>query len=377
MKYAVFLVLVICWSCKKPYEPPTLKNTPDFLVVDGFLTSSPDSTYIRLSHTRSIRDTAPSLPELSSTVAIEGDLGSQFFLTDAGMGLYRGILHLNPSEKYRLSVNTEGGEEYRSDFVPFNITPPIDRLSWEEDTSGVNFFLDTHDPQNATRYYRWQMEETWQYNTYLNTNFDYVNDSVVRRLPEQQIHNCWSSNFAGTIFLASTNNLSEDIISHFKFNRVDKTSEKISAEYSVQMKQFALTQDQYEYWRLQKKNSEQMGTVFDSQPVDLVSNIHCISNPSKPVMGYFCASTIERKRIFVTNRQLETYLYVPYYIPCKVLKDVTYVIPHGDKNAYWYLEAPRHLYTFWFDDGVYHIAQNFCIDCREHGGTNVKPDYWP
>jgi Domain of unknown function (DUF4249) len=378
MKIIGLFVLLVCFGCRQYYEPPSIKNNPDFLVVDGFLNKAPDSTYIKLTHTRNLNDTAPGSPELHASLMVESDQNTSIPLAEIGNGLYGNLLPLNTSEKYRLTITSSEGKQYSSDYVPFKQTPPIDSLTWEEDSSTVNFFINTHDPQNNTVYYRWQFEETWQYNTYLNSNFDYVNGMVVLRTPDQQIHNCWKSNSSPSILLGSTSRLSQDIVSHFLFNNVSKSTEKIFDEYSVQVSQYALTSDEFNYWANLKKNSEQLGTLFDAQPSQLNSNIHCLTNPDEPVMGYLSAATVQKKRIFLNIHQLSSYSYVPYYLPCGALNDVTTAIaPNDSKKIYEYLVMPNHLFTFWYDDGVYHVAENFCIDCRDHGGTNVKPDFWP
>jgi hypothetical protein len=379
MKYSCLFMWLICLGCKEYYEPPVLKHNPGLLVVDGFLNSSPDSTYIKLTYTRNLRDTAPAIPALNANLIVEGDQGDQTPLFEIGKGLYGNLLNLNTVERYRLAINTSDGTKYLSEYVPFKQTPPIDSITWEQDSSNVSFFINTHDAQNNTVYYRWQYQETWQYSTYLTSTFDYVHGTLLARTPDQQIHNCWKENSASTILLASTSQLSQDIVYHFPFLTISKSIEKLSVMYSVVVSQYALTRDEFEYWTSLKKNSEQLGTLFDAQPSQLNSNIRCISNPTEPVMGYLSASSLKKKRIFVGMSDMTNLNYVPYYLPCYSLNDVTTGFSAQDTSrAYEYLEMPRHLFTFWYSDGlVYHIAQNFCIDCREHGGTNVKPDFWP
>jgi hypothetical protein len=378
MKYAGLFLFLTCLCCREYYEPPALKNNPNFLVVDGFLTGSPDSTYITLTHTRSLNDTAPGSSELNATLMVEGDQNTLIPLPEAGNGHYGNLLLLNSSEKYRLTIQTLDGRKYQSDYVPFKQTPPIDSLTWEQDTSQVKFYIYAHDPKSKTLYYRWHFEETWQYSTYLNSNFDYVNGTLVLRTPEQQIHNCWKTNNSPTILLASTKQLSQDLISHHLFTSVSKSVEKIHILYSVLVNQYALTPDEYEYWTELKRNSEQPGTLFDVQPSLINSNIHCLTNPQEPVMGYLSASTVQKKRIFVRVNEMTNMNYIPYYLPCQDLNDFTTGFsPSDTSRAYEYLEAPNHLFTFWYFDGAYHVAQNFCIDCRDHGGTNIKPPFWP
>jgi len=378
MKYFGLFLILICMGCREYYEPPALKNTPKYLVVEGLLTSSPDSTFITLTYTRSLIDSAPGSPELNARLIVEGDQNTSIPLTGIGNGRYGNLLTLNPNEKYRLSIATEAGSKYLSDYVSFKQTPPIDSLSWEQDTSQVKFYINTHDPQNKTIYYRWHFEETWQYSTYLTSNFDYKNGVLTLRTPDQQIHNCWSSHNSPTILLASTTHLSQVLISRYLFNTVSKSTEKLYVLYSVNVDQYALTADEFDYWTALKKNTEQLGSLFDAQPSQLKGNIHCLTNPQEPVLGYLSASTVQQKRIFVAVNQMNNMNYLPYYLPCQKLSDVTSGFSATDTStAYEYLEAPRHLYTFWYYDRAYHVAQNFCIDCREHGGTNIKPAYWP
>jgi len=378
MKNSALFIWLICFGCREYYEPPVLKNNPRLLVVDGFLNSSPDSTSIKLTYTRNLSDTAPAVPVLNATLLVEGDQNTLVPLFDNGKGIYGNLVSLKTSEKYRLSITTSDGRKYQSDYVPFEQPPPIDSISWEQDTSDVRFYINTHDPQNNTHYYRWHYEETWQYSTYLTSNFDFVHGSLIARPPDEQIHNCWKENKASTILLASTSQLSQDIVHRFPVNIVSKSTEKLYILYSVMVNQYALTRDQFEYWTELKKNSEQLGTLFDAQPSQLNSNIHCTTNPSEPVMGYLFASTVQKKRIFVGINDMQNMNYVPYYLPCHSIKDVTTGFGVQDTaKAYEYLEMPRHLFTFWYFDGAYHVAQNFCIDCREHGGTNAKPDFWP
>jgi hypothetical protein len=378
MKYFGLFLILNCLGCREYFEPPALKNTPKYLVVDGLLTSSPDSTSITLTYTRSLKDTASEIPELNARLMVEGDRNTTIPLTEIGNGHYRNLLTLNPNEKYRLRISTEDGRIYLSDYIPFKQTPPIDSLYWEQDTSQVKFYISTHDPQSKTIYYRWHFEETWQYSTYLTSNFDYKSGTLIPRTPEQQIHICWNFNSSPNILLGSSARLSQDLISHYLFNSVSKSTEKLYILYSVTVNQYALTADEYDYWTDLKKNSEQLGTLFDAQPSQQNGNIHCLTNPQEPVIGYLSASSIQKKRLFVGINEMNNMNYLPYYLPCQNLKDVTTGFsPFDTSRAYEYLEAPRHLFTFWYYDGTYHVAQNFCIDCREHGGTNIKPSYWP
>jgi Domain of unknown function (DUF4249) len=366
-------------SCKEPYTPPAVKNSPDFLVVEGLLTSYPDTASITLTRTRNIADSTPAPPELNASVMVEGETSGAIPLFEKGNGVYSNLLSMDSSEKYRLLIQTAEGRKYESDFIPFKITPEIDSLGWKEDSSHVFILVNSHDPANNTRYYRWTYEETWKYHTYFLSDFDYANDSVLVRGADHLIYYCWTSLKSSDIQVGTSAGLSQDMITGINFHSVSKHSEKIYIEYSIMAKQYALTRDQFEFWTNLKKTTEQLGTLFDAQPSQLTGNIHCISDPAEIALGYICASTITKKRMFIKRFDLSSYAYIPYFLECQISPEIVQSLSPGDRQkVYEYLEAPNHPFTFLYEsNGGYFIAPNFCADCREHGGTTTKPAYWP
>src|ERR1700749_3240954 len=137
MKYSPLFIWLIGFGCREYYEPPVLKNNPHLLVVDGFLNNYPDSTYFKLTYTRNLRDTVPVVPASDATLTVEGDQNTVVPLYERGQGIYGNLLSLHTYEKYRLTITTSDGTKYQSDYVPFKQTPPIDSISWKQDTSDV------------------------------------------------------------------------------------------------------------------------------------------------------------------------------------------------------------------------------------------------
>jgi hypothetical protein len=137
--------------------------------------------------------------------------------------------------------------------------------------------------------------------------------------------------------------------------------------------------DQYKFWINLKKTTEQLGTLFDAQASQITGNIQCINDPMEIALGYISASTITQKRMFIKRFDLSSYEYIPYFLECQITPEIVQSLSPGDKQKdYEYLEAPGHLFTFLYEsNGGYFIAPNFCADCREHGGTTIKPAYWP
>lgn len=81
--------MAISVSCRQEYLPPAIKNNPHMLVIEGMLTSAPDSTFITLKYNRNIGDTSAPVPELNASVTIESSDGAQYPLSEDGGGLMK------------------------------------------------------------------------------------------------------------------------------------------------------------------------------------------------------------------------------------------------------------------------------------------------
>jgi hypothetical protein len=292
-------------------------------------------------------------------------------------------LDLIQGRPYTLNIKTYDGRTYSSDTIQVLRSPDIDSLSWTEDSVGVSIHAYTHDPSNQTNYYRWEYVETWRYNTGIPSLIYWDGSQVLTRPLDDQIYDCWNSNRSTSLILATTQNLTTDTINHQLICEVPSGSEKMSVGYSILIYQYALTKDAYEYWMNLKTNTELTGSLFDPMPSQVSGNLHSVSNPNESVLGFIGASTVSSKRIFIFNRDLATWSYRPYYIDClqpnSTRANVSVNDPARISKLYDYLLKPGHLYTLidFPNSAVYIMAQNYCADCRYHGGTNQKPAFWP
>jgi hypothetical protein len=149
-KWIIFLMSLSVLKCKEVYNPPSTKNNPDFLVVDGIVIAGNDSTIITLSRTKSLTDSAPTAKELEARVSVIDVSGVEFALMEQGEGRYvTSQLPLNATTSYQLKIITKDGNEFRSDPGKVNTSPPIDSVFWQQDSSGVQIYLNTHDPGNG------------------------------------------------------------------------------------------------------------------------------------------------------------------------------------------------------------------------------------
>lgn len=376
-----FILIITSLNCKEVYNPPTVKNNPFLLVVDGIIFSGNDSSKITLSRTKSLSDTAPQIKELNARVSVAGKSGVEYPLTETGNGQYiASQLLLDNSEQYQLKIITGDGNEFRSELNNVHPSPPMDSLYWAQDSAGAHIYVNTHDPTNNTRYYRYEYEETWEYLSDFDSFLEYIDENnIIPRPLSNQIYRCYQSHNSTNIEVTSTAQLSSDIVYKFEAVYVPTGSIKLSALYSVLVKQYAITADGFNYWTNLKKNTEQLGTLFDLQPFSELGNIQCVNNPDNKCIGFISFTTLQQQRIFISRNVLIAWNYQPYYGNCILRYDIPSLIsthfqppggPYGNSLIGQGLDTVYHF-------PVYLYSTNLCVDCTYNGGSPLKPSYWP
>ncbi len=373
-KYGVIIMLLLlAFACKKPFLPAVLVKGDNYLVVDGFINVSGNGqTNIVLSRTKNLTDTVVSIPENSARVNILNAAGANYALQEVGNGVYTiGSAQLPGNTQYKLAIITADGKRYESDLVAVKPSPAIDSVSWVQDTAGVHVFANTHDPSNTTRYYRWQYVLTWEYHSQLETPWGLTNNVIFVRDISDLIHICYQTTLSTDVLLGSSAALSQDVISMAPLFDLPPNDSMIAYRMSIQLKQYALTPQAYSYWQIIRKNSQELGTLFDLQPSQLEGNIHCIDNPSEPVVGFISAGTEAEKRIFIKKDDLQDWVVVPGSYNC-----VSKIIDQ-DPNDFsrWTFADPTYA-PWYFAPGAIIIAKKECLDCRLSGGTTTKPSFW-
>ena len=370
---AAFLLLL---HCKKPYAPPAIMAGNHFLVVDGIINTGAGAvTSIRVDRTRNLADSIQGgIPELKAQVAIVAGNGAVFTLHDtAGAGFYTSVpLNLDPKQTYKIAITTADGRKYASDLVPNKETPLMDSLYYEE-PGDFTVYVDTHDPSGNTRYYRWDYTETWEHDSQLMSGWIVVNNFIVPQDSTNQRTNCYTTVNSTNILLGTSEKLSTDQISRMPIRVIRNGDPIINQKYSILVRQYALTQEAYNYWNLIQKTSQKLGTLFDLQPSQLIGNIHCLTNPDEPVIGYMSASSIQQQRIFVYQSELQNWIHNPPAYQCDTLE---IPVDQTDYRIYTYPDSIYTAYYFISIHGPLVLVSRTCVDCTLFGGSTVKPSYW-
>lgn len=362
-----FLLALIFFSgCITEFIPESSADQ-DLIVVGGIITDQPGPKSITISTSLPLGGRNAAKPITGCKVTITDDLGSVFALDESADGTYTTNSLFQTGRSYMLHIKTGEGHHnlsYESAPMLLKPVPPIDSLYYEKEVmsydntgavtgEGIKVFLNTHDPENKCRLYRWEYVETWEI-----------------RLPYYIVpnHICWVTQNSDLINIKNTSAVSEDRVDRQLINFVTNQSDRLNVKYSIIVNQYSLNDDEYAYWEKVKNTVEEVGSLYDIVPTSIPSNIKCIERPSDNVLGYFSVSAVKSRRIFTRDR----FRGMPnLYIDCENVTRGFDDYVEGLGFSLWVIiehpEPPPGFKVLTYFKG--------CADCTVRG-TTVKPDFW-
>jgi hypothetical protein len=245
----------------------------------------------------------------------------------------------------------------------------------------VQFYVDLDAPDNASRYYRFVLEETWE--SYIEEEIWGVYDgqTIERFYPSDSLQHCWKTKDVTGLYSASTIQLSANRIKKIPLHFLESSSEKLFVKYCATIKQYALNAEAYEYWYEKERELRESGNIYAIQPSQPKSNIHNINNPDELVMGFFWAASFTVKRVFIKNPTPSPMLsgmcyLLSAYCESEDFNDVVARLNIALANSSAILTEPPLYISVQYRTqySIYLTPQ--CIDCRILGGDIYKPDFW-
>ena len=376
---SILFICTLLAGCVDPYYPE-IEDKQESLVVEALITDQPGWQAIYLSRSSPLNERGTHA-ETDAYVSISDDLGRSIEFIEQDPGAYYSLIsagELGTGISYWLNIVTSNGEVYESkpEMLP-SPSPAIDGVYWEFETvgtsdrteslNGIRFYLDLEAEAEQGRNFRWELVETWEYNA--ANPIDYYYDGILHEWPDSfSYYTCWNTGKIDQIYTATTNNAESNTIKGFPLNFVSEESSRLQARYSLQVLQYSLNDEAFDYWKRIEEQNQESGGIYEKQ-LDYVSgNMQNMNNQEEYVLGFFNLCPVSEKRIFVDSIPELTYP----EINCTLES-----IMHPASKPAWisipfFLISLNHL-------GVgppYGVGINLCFDCRNDGGTIIKPEFW-
>ncbi len=367
------LFFVLFTGCVTQFIPET-EEGKELMVVEGLITDQPGPNTIKLSKSLPFGKKSEAKPLSGCVVSLKDDLENYYPLHEKVAGTYitdSSTFRGQVGRFYTLTIRSDNGaniSNYESSPVEMKAVPPVDSIYYEKtviregykgffEIDGCNIFLNTHDPENICKYYRWDFNETW-----------------VIRLPfPVEKNKCWVSDTIHVINFKSTAAFNESRIAGQPITFISNITDRLKAKYSISVNQYSLNEDEYIYWEKLQNITGQVGGLYDVIPSSVPSNIFNIDNPEEKVLGYFSVSARSSGRTFIKDKFAGI---IDRYTDCIIgyfwgdgeipgLGISVWVLSDDPPGSLGHGSPHRRTLT----------DKRGCADCRVRG-TDVKPEFW-
>lgn len=373
IKTRILIVLtgILMVSCYKPYTAK-LDNNEKILVVDGLITNRADRHYIKLGYSSQFYSSGEKEALRDAIVSVTDNKGSEIFFRETDNGNYvseSSEFTAKPGDSYVLKIATPGGDVYES-------TPQKMETEYEPDSvyavndyqqyiskfnqvlkklTGAKILLNIVGGKTELPKFRIDVEllKFYTYGLYFPPpNID----------PPLYMFYCWQlDNPVKDLVLASPPDKSASSIENQSIYFVDNLSymegivywpgnyqANIASEgiptgernlYNITgrvmyIDLYTLNDDAYLYYKRIKDQITAEGKLFDPISVRMEGNVRCITDPEKPVLGFFEVSALSQTAWYVGLRNPST-----DQIPVRRIPRVNPVVPDGcqvnEKPPFW------------------------------------------
>ncbi len=370
------IILFMFTSCIDRFQPEVDKYE-GLLVVDGGISNQPGPYTIKLNRSIGVYDYDVNYePIQNAQVSILEENGSTYALSEVEYGVYQtdsSALRGIPGKSYSLHIQLPNGEEYETPFEEMLEPTPITEIdevieyhySIDEEAQipGFQFYISAPEGAYEENYYLWRCQVTYEYHA--DYPLDYVYAGTLEEFPNPDSFKiCWRTFDVDELYTLSTADFASKAVERVPilFQRID--TKIASVRFSLFTQQLSINKSAYTFYNSIKNQIANSGSLYNSQPYQIRGNVRNVNDEDEPVLGYFLVAASAQARIFVdkpTDPDIELE-------KCGV--DAVGVGPA--------LASPPAAWPIYFTGYFGGILLSFdgCLDCREIGGTIIKPDFW-
>lgn len=344
--FDIFLIgqMVIFSSCIEEIKQFSGNETP--IIIDGVITDQKGPHTIKVL--KQLRfNQPPNYDQFrGASVQIINDLEQVEQLTYAKYGKFESSADFRGEigRSYFVRVILPDGTKYESTREMMLSVPKIDSLWYELNDTNIDFKINFLDESNERNYLRWRFRGTYEVFSPLAASVDPESQTYCH--PKEYLQElqstCWLTDFDEEFLLIEEdlyyqNRPRENALIYSLY--VDR---KFNYGYSALIEQQSLTNSAYNYWNAIRNQQGNTGSIFETANYRINGNISNVNDPGEFVLGFFGASSVSAKRIYVEvfeNRFGE--------IDCSINPAACYPLR--------------------------------CLNCLSYGSTATieKPNFWP
>jgi hypothetical protein len=346
IKYITFIMLSMSLtSCLEPFDVD-IYTSKGYLLIDGTITNLVEQQYISIARTDpDVKYTSSeftsqinppkksSIPLIMAAVKLIVNGSQSITLTEAEPGTYilpnsfRGKV----GDIYKLSIFTREGASYESSNEKMLPVPAIKKvtetfnpkgikkLSFYGDNTPTNdLYIDFDDPEGEKNFYRWRWYDFetikicescvrgryYQYETDKGLTGSCFKDLTI---DPNEIYDYTCQDLCWNIFPSTDILIFSDI-----YTNGQSQNNKLVAQVPlyqtnaclVNIQQLSISANAYRYYKLLQDQSISTGTLADTPPAPIRSNVYNVNDVTELVLGYFTASAVYQEPTMVYRKNV-------------------------------------------------------------------------
>lgn len=331
MKNLIYILgsVVLLHSCQEYYTDPDIANGEELIVIEGLITNEPGPYKIKITKTLPYNPSAGEsvipTPVSNVIVTITDNTGTTEELTENESGVYytspSGIKG-EPGKTYMLRLMTPEGITYQSDSCKMAYPPTLDSVYAEtgviktlaKNESGIyietshpciNLYMDVLPADGEDYYYKaetvvikeaWHLE--WRQGRPTGPGVPPPSTNVYCwELPQDNNEKNLMNN--NTSDIEPLKKKSIGFITSDVASSTDEIRDASSLFGAITITTvYALSKRMYEISTQLNTQTNPSNSIFDPIPTRIESNISCINEPSRIILGYFNVAAVARKSQF-------------------------------------------------------------------------------
>jgi len=334
----IFCLLLLHDSCVDVFEYDLLDTAPT-LVVDGRITTEPGPYTIKITRTQKLNELSTPLNVSAQSVSIIDNLGFSETLTEVSNGTYQ----TNPAgirgevgKSYKVKIELRDGtifestpETISSAGVVDSIYYSFETINTEQGTQKYQFriFMDSRGEAQTNNYYLWRLTGTYRVTTSPELHiilgakpeepppppkkdprpcsghiYDIRFDQLISVRPCECCE-CWADLVNNKPHISETNAGANNQYKKIDVGTIPVEFWPFYDKTMVKVEQLSLTKSAYQFWKTVRDQKDGASSLFQPAVGKPVSNIFS-TNSTTPVYGYFQASGVSKKVIFLSANNI-------------------------------------------------------------------------
>jgi hypothetical protein len=307
----LIVLMMFLTSCKEGYFPDDLYSPESIPVIQGFISEGSSPT-LTLSWSLGYYERIVNYIS-GATVYINDDLNNICELKDHSKGVYLPVINDfkgTAGRTYTLHVETPDGLEYVSLPQYIQDKPVIDsmfadpktniRISYTKksepivnEDQGLFVYTALSNNDDPTRYYRFSTTVVQEFEYTLNPNS--FTPIQVYQWKASKLGHFYNSDSSVTVNgrqVVPKYELGYLRYFYDLYSSNNSATAPVPIAWIVSLKIYTISSDMYDYYNSIDQQLNSDTEMFSPIPLQVKSNIHCVTDPNKMVVGAFEASSV-------------------------------------------------------------------------------------